>query len=198
VRDSLITEIAGGIITVDSTVELHRTTITRNALQGAAVALVLREDRSASLVSNIIHGNEGPLGATLVHVAIEQPRTWLSVEGNFFSESSGPNLLIDAQVPYMAKITCNTFRAATVGLSLKTNTQTIDGFGVLIQENAFEGHITRGVAADLAFDARGNWWADPSGPYEGTRNPSGLGNWAGVNLSFAPWLTSRPDCAPLP
>lgn len=46
------------------------------------------------------------------------------------------------------------------------------------------------------FDARGNWWGDSTGPYNGFGNPEGQGTEVGNGIEFIPWLTSPPDSLP--
>jgi len=41
-----------------------------------------------------------------------------------------------------------------------------------------------------SYDARYNWWGDPSGPHNPTLNPSGIGDNVSDNVCFEPWLTS--------
>ncbi|GIV97424.1 MAG: hypothetical protein KatS3mg057_2081 [Herpetosiphonaceae bacterium] len=199
IRDSLIADGGGGILTFNSNVELSGLLITGNELQGGpAIALALGQGNRASLIGNSVGGNRTPSGSVGAQILINGPLATLDIQRNLFVVHGGTNLLVDSNVPYSATIACNTFSSGAVGLALKTSVPSLDGFTVSIIHNAIEGNQNRGAAGDLAFDLRHNWWGDPGGPYEATRNPDGLGNSAGVNLNFAPWLTSRPDCAPYP
>jgi hypothetical protein len=48
------------------------------------------------------------------------------------------------------------------------------------------------------FDARGNFWGDPTGPYHPSSNPDGLGEEISNNVLFDPWLRGNVVCAPVP
>ena len=41
---------------------------------------------------------------------------------------------------------------------------------------------------DNRFDARNNWWGDPSGPFHPLLNPAGTGDEVSDNVDFEPWL----------
>jgi hypothetical protein len=59
--------------------------------------------------------------------------------------------------------------------------------------------LAPGIAASTSgppFDARGNWWGDSTGPYNGFENPNGQGTEVGNGVEFIPWLTSPPDSLP--
>ena len=43
--------------------------------------------------------------------------------------------------------------------------------------------------------ATGNWWGDPSGPFNTAANPSGMGEEVSDGVTFDPWLTTNP-CEP--
>ena len=47
------------------------------------------------------------------------------------------------------------------------------------------------------FDARGNYWGVPTGPYHPTANPGGEGDVVGDNVIFDPWLQGNVICAPV-
>ncbi len=65
---------------------------------------------------------------------------------------------------------------------------TIDGSG-------FYGIYSNSVAP---FDARGNWWGDPSGPNHPSQNPYAHGDPVSDHVLFDPWLEGNLACAPLP
>jgi hypothetical protein len=65
----------------------------------------------------------------------------------------------------------------------------------LIQDN-----LAQGIQAQTAepFDARGNYWGHPSGPYHPETNPAGQGDTVSGTVVFNPWLKGNLVCAPLP
>ena len=48
------------------------------------------------------------------------------------------------------------------------------------------------------FDARGNHWGDPTGPFHETLNPFGGGDEVIDNVIFDPWLVGNVVCGPVP
>ena len=56
--------------------------------------------------------------------------------------------------------------------------------------------IGRGATSEIEIDMSNNWWDDPTGPYEPDRHADGRGDAVGDTITFAPWLTGRPACAP--
>src|SRR5262249_38006336 len=55
--------------------------------------------------------------------------------------------------------------------------------------NSGGGVIDAGGAFTGTVDATGNWWGDPSGPFNATNNPGGLGDAVSDDVSFAPVLS---------
>ena len=49
-----------------------------------------------------------------------------------------------------------------------------------------------------SFDARGNFWGDPTGPYHSTTNPTGDGDEVVDNVVYDPWLEGNLICGPVP
>ncbi|MBI3848061.1 MAG: HYR domain-containing protein, partial [Planctomycetes bacterium] len=49
--------------------------------------------------------------------------------------------------------------------------------------------VTSGTYAGGNVDATNNWWGDPSGPFNATNNPGGLGNEVTDDVDFAPVLS---------
>jgi hypothetical protein len=83
-------------------------------------------------------------------------------------------------------------------------------FGVAIYEdggtasgmargNDFHDNLSYGVWSNSVspYDARENYWNDPTGPYHPTANPGGLGDVVSDNVLFEPW-TGMADLAVLP
>jgi hypothetical protein len=67
---------------------------------------------------------------------------------------------------------------------------------VYARRNSFLGPGTAANSEQPYFDARGNWWGDSTGPYNGFENPNGQGTEVGNGIEFIPWLTSPPDSLP--
>ena len=55
-----------------------------------------------------------------------------------------------------------------------------------IQKNTGFGITSR---TDVAFNARGNWWGDSTGPDNSTTNPGGKGNQVSDDVNFSPWVS---------
>jgi len=65
---------------------------------------------------------------------------------------------------------------------------------LVIKSSAIVGNSMLGASnysAD-AIDLSGNWWGDPTGPYQELDNTGGLGNSVSQNVKFEPWLTEDP------
>jgi hypothetical protein len=45
----------------------------------------------------------------------------------------------------------------------------------------------------VTVDARENWWGDPSGPFQSTANPGGLGDAVTSSVDYADWLEADPS-----
>jgi hypothetical protein len=45
----------------------------------------------------------------------------------------------------------------------------------------------------MTLDVSGNYWGDPSGPYDSVNNPNGQGDTLGYNTFATWWLTSPPE-----
>jgi len=63
-----------------------------------------------------------------------------------------------------------------------------------------QDNIAAGVRANSLqpFDARGNHWGDPSGPYHAITNPAGTGDNVVDNVVYKPWLKGNIICGPVP
>ena len=64
-------------------------------------------------------------------------------------------------------------------------------YSVTVHNCSISGNTTAGLENDLAdttVDCTGNYWGDPSGPYNATSNPTGLGDAVIGLVSFVPGL----------
>lgn len=71
------------------------------------------------------------------------------------------------------------------------------GPGCTFHNNWFEGNEGPAVAGDgqshlITLDLSGNYWGDPSGPYDPVQNPQGRGDTLGVDVVVHDWLTEPP------
>lgn len=64
--------------------------------------------------------------------------------------------------------------------------------GAQIAYNVIQNNIVGldNIVGSSPADARYNYWGDPSGPYNATTNPSGLGNPVAGNVNYQPYLTT--------
>ncbi|RKX29245.1 MAG: hypothetical protein DRP71_16515 [Verrucomicrobia bacterium] len=99
-----------------------------------------------------------------------------------------------------------------MGLRMENCTMTAWGAGILTGESGdgfvtararncrIQDNISTGIQASTLelFDARGNNWGDPSGPYHSATNPAGTGNRVVNNVVFDPWLRGNVICGPVP
>ncbi len=217
VRFSRITDNGGGVLVVDSRLELVQSEIAGNDVPfGAAFEAAYSRGNSVTLVGNRIGGNRLSAGAPMVRIANQNARETLNltIEGNLFRDG-GVNVQLTTNGMLQGTLICNALIGGDLGLSLRSETVQVRPEGgflmpLRIEQNLFEGHtpvirptyltygIGRGAASEIALDMRNNWWGHASGPYEPDVNPQGIGDAVGSNIFFAPWLTGRPACVPVP
>ncbi|ABY35875.1 MAG TPA: hypothetical protein DEF43_19335 [Chloroflexus aurantiacus] len=217
VRAARITDNGGGVLVVDSRLELSQSEIAGNDVPfGAALDASYSRGNSVTLTGNRIAGNLLSAGAPMVRIANQNARDTLilTIESNLFRGGS-VNLQLTTNGILQGTITCNALIGGDLGFGLRSETLQVapDGGFLMplrIEQNLLEGHtpvirptyltfgIGRGAASEVALDMRNNWWGNASGPYEPDANPQGIGDAVGSNISFAPWLTSRPGCVPAP
>ena len=87
-------------------------------------------------------------------------------------------------------------RASGPSYSASAFTTAGAGSGCTIRENWFEGNegVAVGVGPfdDITLDVSGNYWGDPSGPYDSVFNPNGQGDTLGIGAFATWWLTEPP------
>ncbi|MBA3946899.1 MAG: hypothetical protein H0X37_20345 [Herpetosiphonaceae bacterium] len=200
VYNSLITDSGGGVSTTDSTVDIEHTRITGNNLPSApAVLLGLGGHQTATLVGNIVGGNQLSRGTPQVKLQIAANGSGpLRIEGNLITATNGTGLDLTTAAPLGGTVRCNGFVGGTTGLAINASTPSNKGFGLALDTNSFSGQVNYGASSTIALSAANNWWSDPSGPYDAQANAQGKGERVGVNLQFKPWLTAHPACAPTP
>lgn len=200
ISNSRIVDGGGGIVASGSAVDIRNSQVTGNDLAaGPAVNIILGPQSPTTLQGNIFGGNQVPRGTPQVRlIAGSTGNGPLEITGNAFSAPSGPLLDLQTASAISGTIRCNGFRAGTIGLQMSSSTPSANGFRLAIDTNAFEGQTVGGAASTVALNTSNNWWSDPSGPNDVTRNPQGRGVRAGINITFDPWLQGRPACAPTP
>jgi hypothetical protein len=200
IHDSQIVDGGGGIVASGSAVDIRNTQVVGNDLSsGPAVNITLGAQSPATLHGNIFGGNLVSEGTPQVRlIAGNNGSGPIEIIGNAFTSISGPLLDLQTASAIGGTIRCNGFQAGSVGLQLRSSTPNAAGFSLAVDNNAFEGQAVNGAASTVALDAPNNWWGDPTGPTDAVRNPEGRGVRAGVNVTFSPWLQSRPGCAPTP
>jgi len=198
-RNAVLTENAGGIRTSGSVVDIEGTQIAGNDAQ-AFLALEIQLGAAPTRLHGNIFGAKQPLaGIPQVRiVAGDGALGRLDIQGNSFMGQEGTLLEIQTPSPIGGEIRCNAFTRGTIGLHLRASTPNAEGFGLLVDNNAFELQSVYGAASTIALEASTNWWGDPSGPPDPARNPAGRGVRASPNVGFLPPLQVRPECAPLP
>ncbi len=197
IRNTLLTENSGGIVSVGSALDLRNSQIAGNAINGPAVNVQLG-GAPVAIVGNAIRDNATPPGGAQIRLGAAETAAPITIEGNALGGGAGFGLLVETGVPLGGAIRCNAFNGGVIGLQISTNLPDTSGFQLAIDNNSFVGQARYGAAATLAFNLLNNWWGDPSGPLDARRNPQGRGVPVGVNLLFQPWLSERPACAPQP
>ena len=199
-REVLITDSGGGVATTGAAVDMRGVQITgNNVASGPAVNIAMGPEAPITLQGSIVGGNLVPHGTPQVRlVARDNGSGPVDIQGNAFVGGAGTLLDIQAATGIGGTIRCNGFRDGTIGFQLSASTPSGQGFSLAVDNNAFEGQTTAGVASTVGLDAGSNWWGDPSGPFDAERNPQGRGARVGVNVGFQPPLAARPDCAPVP
>lgn len=196
-RDTLLAENNGGIVSIGSAFDLRTSQIAGNAISGPAVNVQIGS-APITIVGNIIRDNATPPGGAQIRLGAGATAAPITIEGNSLGGGAGFGLLVETDVPLGGAIRCNAFNGGVIGLQISTNVPDASGFQLAIDNNSFVGQARYGAAGTLAFNLLNNWWGDPSGPLDARRNPQGRGIPVGVNLLFQPWLTERPACAPQP
>lgn len=198
VRNSTIKDSGGGIVALGSALDLRNTYISGNAINGPVVNVQLPGKATTAIIGNVIGGNGTPAGAPQIALNAGNAAGPLTIEGNLIygSPNNGPGTVITTQTPLTGSIRCNSFSGGSVGLQLSAQLRDTTGFNLPIENNAFSDQKTYGATGTIGFNVNNNWWNDPSGPADVTRNPQGRGVPVGVMLQFQPWLTARPGCAP--
>lgn len=215
VRFSRITDNGGGVLVVDSRLEMAYSEIAGNDVPfGAALEAAYSRGNFVTVTGNRVGGNILSAGAPMVRVANQNARDTLNLalEGNLFRGGSA-NLQLTTNGTLQGTIVCNALIGDNLGLSVRSETLQVNPDGTFlmplrVEQNFIEGHtpvirptyltfgIGRGAASEIALDMRNNWWGHASGPYEPDANPQGIGEAVGSNITFAPWLTAPPACAP--
>ena len=211
---SRIRDNGGQIRVLDSRLEMRETDVSGNDMPyGAAVDASYSGGGGVTLIGNRIGGNRLAGGAPPVQVRNESPYDTvnLDVQGNLMVGSSGPSMVVYTNGPLRGGMSCNAWLNGTDGLMIKSGTlQVAPEVALTIANNAIEDQtppiipeyleygIGRGASSDIYIDMTNNWWRSAQGPYNPQLHADGRGEAVGANITFAPWLTERPACAPRP
>jgi len=156
-------------------------------------------------VNNAMVAGAAPL--RLTNLSFDHP-VRIEIEQNLLVGAAGPNLALFTNAQLMGNIRCNTLIGGANGLSLRSDAPPNLSPMLNIRDNAIEAHeppnnpfyrqfnIGKGATSDLPLTMTNNWWEVANGPYEPALNPEGRGEAAGPNITFQPWLQTRPACAP--
>jgi hypothetical protein len=215
VRSSRFTDNGGAILLTETRLEMLNSEVAGNDMPlGAALEASYGRGNFVTMRGNRFGGNR--LGEGAPQVRISNSSTFetlnLAIDGNLV-RGGAPNLQLVTNGPLRGEITCNTLIGDAQGFGLRTNTVQVAPNGALpmdlrVESNYLDEHVPpiipvylrfglgRGATSEIGLDMRNNWWGDPSGPYEPDQNADGRGDSVGVNITFAPWLTEPPACAP--
>ncbi|NJN19309.1 MAG: hypothetical protein HC822_25195 [Oscillochloris sp.] len=215
IRSSMINDNGGSILLTDTKLEMLDSELAGNDMPyGAALDASYARGNFVTLRNNRIAGNLLSEGAPMVRLSNQSTFDTLNLEitGNLMRGGT-PNLQLTTNGQLNGTITCNALVGANLGLSLRTQTEQVGPNGTYtmnlrVNENFIDEHVPpiipvylkyglgRGAASEILVDMRNNWWGDPTGPYEPNENPEGRGDSVGENITFVPWLTAAPPCAP--
>jgi hypothetical protein len=218
----------GGHIAVnDSRLEMRDSEIAGNDMPyGAALEASYENGGFVILTGNRIGGNRMAAGAAPVQINNRSSvdAVNLDLQRNLLIGQTGPDLVLfqdgpflgglDVTLPndgpFLGGMTCNTLINGANGLNIRTNTTQVPPLRLNARDNAFEDHtppiipiylkygIGRGATSAMEINMSNNWWDSPLGPYEPDRHADGRGDAVGDTITFVPWLTARPACAPRP
>jgi hypothetical protein len=226
-RHAHINDNGGHIQVNDSRLEMRDSEIAGNDMPyGSALDAGYSSGGFVILTGNRIGGNRMAGGSAPVRISGSSPNDIvnLDIQGNLLIGQDGPNLVLDyngpfpggldrvlpGNGPFQGGLTCNTWINGGNGLSIRSQDTQVPLLALNVRDNAIEDHtppiipiylqygIGRGATSEMALDMRNNWWGSEIGPYEPDRHADGRGEAVGDNIEFAPWLTSRPSCAPRP
>jgi hypothetical protein len=199
-RNVLLTDGGGGIVTDGSAVDIQGSRVMGNDLRsGPAANIGVKAQTPVTLRGNIFGGNQLPQGTPQVRLSAGADGSGpLAIEGNVFAGGAGSLLELQTASALGGPIRCNGFYGGTIGLQISSSTPDANGFGLVVETNVFEQQTVYGAASTIPLGAGNNWWGDASGPADAQRNPGGRGVRIGVNVGFDPVLQARPECAPQP
>ncbi|MGQ9895505.1 MAG: hypothetical protein ACUVSY_17110, partial [Roseiflexus sp.] len=196
IRDS---EISGNRMPYGSAIDI---TLTHGGGDGPGSDVVIVNNR---VLNNATVAGAAPLRMT--NLSFDHPAR-IEIEQNLLAGAAGPNLALFTNAQLMGNIRCNTLIGGANGLSLRSDAPPNLSPMLNIRDNAIEAHeppnnpfyrqfnIGKGATSDLPLTMINNRWEVASGPYEPVGNPEGRGEAAGPNITFLPWLQTRPTCAP--
>ncbi len=210
-----IADNGGGVIAYDALLRMENVEIAGNDVPyGAALDISYVRGNGLTLIGNRIGGNRLGDAAPMVRISSGNPREVLSmdVRGNLIRGGT-PNLALNVDTFMQGDIVCNTLVGGGPGISLRSANPQVGPNGSLVNDlriarNLIDDHVPpiepvyvtyglgRGVVSDIGLNVRNNFWGDVSGPYHPDLNPDGRGDSVGRNLTFSPWLTEPPACAP--
>jgi hypothetical protein len=168
--------LGGGISVWGGSPKIKNNIICNNTAEvGGGIYLIFS---SGTVINNIIELNAAPYGA-----GITPSTNTATIRNNVIRHNYGHGMYIDGIDPYIDSCTIhgNTGDGIWSGGGVAPtihycNICSNEGYGVTYNETV-----------DTA-DAEYNWWGDPTGPWNQTLNPDGLGDEVGYFVDFIPWL----------
>jgi len=207
IQNSQLTGNFGQVRATDSRVDLNGVEMSGNTLPyGAAIQVSYMSDNLVSLSNNRVTQNKLTPGSAAVQIVASNAIEGIQIEvkGNLLSNVKGPDLEVFANAILKGNVVCNTFSGGSPGLSLLSDAPFNFDPGLNVGANAIEGQsppiipfyiehgIGRGATSSLPLNMTNNWWNDALGPYEPSSNPYGRGEAVGPNITYRPWLETRP------
>lgn len=215
VRNSRFSDNGGAILLTDTRLEMRDSEVSGNDMPfGPALEASYGRGSFVTMSGNRFGGNRLAVGAPQVRISNSSSFETLNltVEGNLIRGGT-PNLQFTTDGPLQGDVRCNSLIGDAQGFGLRTRTPQVAPNGqrpmaLRVENNYIDEHVPpiipvylefglgRGATSEILLDMRNNWWGDSSGPYDPEANQLGRGDSVGVMISYAPWLTAPPPCAP--
>ena len=197
INDLLITTSQGGIVGYNSAFNGRNISLVHNTL-GAhpAIAIELLRDNQLTLDGVLIRQNEIAADGALIHLAVPQIGTTINLRNSLLLNDGFVGVLIQAEEPYVAQISCNTIAQTSHAIALN-NLDQAQAAQVRLENNALGSSGTVGLYSTVQADANNNWWGTQTGPVAQT-NTSGTGSQVIGTADVDAWLQQPPSCVPTP